>query len=268
MCKLKDVSNIQHEMMFEHYRVFDHHVLELQFAGRGAKEGFFFSPLHEVCSSPCGVAFLVWQNLEIILGRSATLGQIGRSVASSTSSLSSSLSNSSMIFSQPPANVHPLPDNLTTHGQEKRLRKVDEGLASRLHVSNLPFIFREPHLARLFSSYGTVTDVQVVTNEKGSKGFGFVSLSNSEEAAVAQKMLHGAVVEGRRIEVNPATPKVRPVMGPRPPLMPFCEQTMLQNYQRQMLELVEAQTRLAEAQLAVLQMRNTILNSQVISDKS
>ena len=30
-----------------------------------------------------------------------------------------------------------------------------------------------------------------------------------------------------------------------------------------MLELVEAQTRLAEAQLAVLQMRNTIIDSQV-----
>jgi len=46
--------------------------------------------------------------------------------------------------------------------------------------------------------------------------------------------------------------------------MTFCEETMLQNYPSKMLELVEAQTRLAEAQLAVLQMRNTILNPQVI----
>ena len=52
-------------------------------------------------------------------------------------------------------------------------------------------------------------------------------------------------------------------MGLRPPPLPFCEQMMLQNYQSQMLELVEAQTRLAEAQMAVLQMRNTIINSQV-----
>merc|ERR1712181_30613 len=147
--------------------------------------------------------------------------------------------------------------------QERRLRKVDDDLTSRLHVSNLPFIFREPHLARLFSSCGTVTDVQVVTNEKGSKGFGFVSLSNPEEAAVALSMLHGTVVEGRRIEVNPATPKVRPtVTGSRPPTLPFDEQMVLQNYRSQMLELVEAQTSLAEAQLAVLQMRNTIINSQ------
>ena len=81
---------------------------------------------------------------------------------------------------------------------------------------------------------------------------------------MALRTLHGTVVEGRRIEVNPATPKVRPaVMGPRPPPLPFCEQMMLQNSQSQMLELVEAQTRLAEAQMAVLQMRNTIINSQV-----
>jgi len=210
----------------------------------------------------------------------------GKSVESITSlfSSSSSLSSNSIAFSQPPAILQPLPDNLTLHSadtmrkkqsnkvcemfshpeQEKCLRKLDEGLASRLHVSNLPFIFREPHLARLFSSCGgTVTDVQVVTNEKGSKGFGFVSLSNSEEAAVAQRMLHGTVVEGRRIEVNPATPKVRPMRGPRPPRATFYEETMLQNDRSQMLELIEAQTRLAEAQLAVLQMRNTILNPQM-----
>jgi len=214
------------------------------------------------------------------------VGHTGKSVESITSLLSSSsisIANNSITFSQPPANLQPLSDNLTHHTtdamykkqskkvcemfshpeQEKCLRKIDEGLASRLHVSNLPFIFREPQLARLFSSCGTVTDVQVVTNEKGSKGFGFVSLSNSDEAAVAQRMLHGTVVEGRRIEVNQATPKVRTVMGRRPPLMTFCEQTMLQNYRSQMLELVEAQTRLAEAQLAVLQMRNTILNPQI-----
>jgi len=210
------------------------------------------------------------------------VGHIGKSVESSTSSLSSPSSISS--HSQPPVNNKPLPDNLIVHSsddmykkqpnnacedftpypeQKKRLRKVDEGLTSRLHVSNLPFIFREPHLARLFSSCGTVTDVQVVTNEKGSKGFGFVSLSNSEEAAVAQRKLHGTVVEGRRIEVNPATPKVKPVMGSRLPLMPYGEQMLLQNHRSQMLELVEAQTRLAEAQLAVLQMRNNILNSQM-----
>ena len=48
---------------------------------------------------------------------------------------------------------------------------IDKGLACRLHVSNLPFIFREAHLARLFSPFGIVADAEVITNEKGSKGF-------------------------------------------------------------------------------------------------
>ena len=144
----------------------------------------------------------------------------------------------------------------------KSSKIVDKGLACRLHVSNLPFIFRDGDLARLFSSFGMVTDSEVVTNEKGSKGFGFVSLSSPEEAAVAQRALHGSVIEGRRIEVNRATPRVRPL----PSRSPFVSSRQVYeqvNYQSQMLELVEAQTRLAEAQLAVLQMRNTILDSQV-----
>jgi len=147
----------------------------------------------------------------------------------------------------------------------KSSKIVDQGLACRLHVSNLPFIFREVHLARLFSSFGTVTDAEVVTNEKGSKGFGFVSLSSPEEAAAAQRALHGAVIEGRRIEVNRATPRVRPpLVGSRSPFVVFGQV----KYQSQMLELVEAQTRLAEAQLAVLQMRNTIFNSQDMNKKT
>ena len=145
----------------------------------------------------------------------------------------------------------------------KSSKIVDKGLACRLHVSNLPFIFREGDLARLFSSFGMVTDAEVVTNEKGSKGFGFVSLSSPEEAAVAQRALHGSVIEGSRIEVNRATPRVRPLPGSRSPFVSSRQVYEQVNYQSQMLELVEAQTRLAEAQLAVLQMRNTILDSQV-----
>ena len=138
-----------------------------------------------------------------------------------------------------------------------RSSKVVDGLACRLHVSNLPFILRETHLATLFSSYGTVTNAEVVTNEKGSKGFGFVSLSSPEEAASAQRALQGAVVEGRRIEVNRATPRAKPLL-----MSQFLSFPQV-NHQSQMLQLVEAQTRLAEAQLAVLQMRKAILNPQV-----
>ena len=193
--------------------------------------------------------------------------------SSTSSRLSSFLSSDSVSFSHLSANFPHLPSKPTFRSADEMLpkkaneilsnpeqgicfREIDEGLASRLHVSNLPFIFREPHLARLFSSYGTVVDAQVVTNEKGSKGFGFVSMSNSEEAAMARRMLHGTVVEGRRIEVNPATPKVR--MGARLPIT-----AVLQNYPSQMLELVEAQTRLAEAQVIFICIETSRINCAI-----
>ena len=93
-----------------------------------------------------------------------------------------------------------------------------------------------------------MTDAEVVTNERGSKGFGFVSMRSAGEAARARQALHGAVVEGRRVEVHLAHPKA-PFRPPR-------------RYE-EAAAMVEAQTRLAEAQLAMLELRHRILCTQV-----
>ena len=45
-------------------------------------------------------------------------------------------------------------------------------------------------------------DVEIIFNERGSKGFGFVTFGNAEDAESARAELHGSVVEGRKIEVN------------------------------------------------------------------
>ena len=47
----------------------------------------------------------------------------------------------------------------------------------RLHISNIPFRFREPHLALLFRNFGEVLDSTVIYNRLGSKGFGFVTMA-------------------------------------------------------------------------------------------
>lgn len=39
----------------------------------------------------------------------------------------------------------------------------------RLHVSNIPFRFREPDLRHLFGDYGCILDVEIIFNERGSK---------------------------------------------------------------------------------------------------
>ncbi|XP_055310848.1 RNA binding protein fox-1 homolog 2-like isoform X26 [Sitodiplosis mosellana] len=39
----------------------------------------------------------------------------------------------------------------------------------RLHVSNIPFRFRDPDLRAMFGQYGTILDVEIIFNERGSK---------------------------------------------------------------------------------------------------
>ncbi|OON13994.1 hypothetical protein X801_10220 [Opisthorchis viverrini] len=78
----------------------------------------------------------------------------------------------------------------------------------RLHVSNIPFRFREADLRQLLGSFGTILDVEIIFNERGSKGFGFVTFATSEEADRARENLNGTVVEGRKIEINNATARV------------------------------------------------------------
>ncbi|XP_032929702.1 RNA binding protein fox-1 homolog 1 isoform X3 [Catharus ustulatus] len=78
----------------------------------------------------------------------------------------------------------------------------------RLHVSNIPFRFRDPDLRQMFGQFGKILDVEIIFNERGSKGFGFVTFENSADADRAREKLHGTVVEGRKIEVNNATARV------------------------------------------------------------
>ena len=49
--------------------------------------------------------------------------------------------------------------------------------------------------------YGTLLDVEIIFNERGSKGFGFVTFAKGSEADKAREELHGTIVEGRKIEV-------------------------------------------------------------------
>merc|ERR1719508_347669 len=168
--------------------------------------------------------------------------------------------------------------------------QVSSDLPKRLHISNIPFRFREPHIFYMFSHFGEVTDAEIIYNDKGSKGFGFVTLSKGKDADKAQIGLHGSTVEGRVIEVNLATPKMvpssrsRPIPCPvptswefqqasHPSLLPtnsfspsYSTTTFPPSYTT--TTLLEAQTRLAEAQLAVLQMQQKMLHSQYRVEKA
>ncbi|XP_029692191.1 RNA binding protein fox-1 homolog 1 isoform X4 [Takifugu rubripes] len=97
--------------------------------------------------------------------------------------------------SQPPSQT--VPESTDSKTQPKRL-----------HVSNIPFRFRDPDLRQMFGQFGKILDVEIIFNERGSKGFGFVTFEHSMDADRAREKLHGTVVEGRKIEVNNATARV------------------------------------------------------------
>ncbi|KAM9773633.1 RNA binding protein fox-1 homolog 3-like isoform 3-T4 [Syngnathus typhle] len=78
----------------------------------------------------------------------------------------------------------------------------------RLHVSNIPFRFRDPDLRQMFGQFGKILDVEIIFNERGSKGFGFVTFETTADADRAREKLNGTIVEGRKIEVNNATARV------------------------------------------------------------
>ncbi|MEQ2184629.1 RNA binding protein fox-1 2 [Goodea atripinnis] len=77
-----------------------------------------------------------------------------------------------------------------------------KGMPKRLHVSNIPFRFRDPDLRQMFGQFGKILDVEIIFNERGSKGFGFVTFETSADAERAREKLHGTLVEGRKIEVS------------------------------------------------------------------
>merc|ERR1719348_2848423 len=152
-----------------------------------------------------------------------------------------------VVKSPPASSLYPTPETSSDYLFNNKQSKSTVDLDSRLHISNLPFRFRNPDLVVLFSKYGTVVDAEIIFNEKGSKGFGFVSMGNPGEASYARAVLQGAIVEGRRIDVNPATAKTMP----RPVSALHMKPRSEQDFEGQR-RLVEAQTRLAELQLALM----------------
>ena len=53
----------------------------------------------------------------------------------------------------------------------------------------------------LFGKFGNVEEAEIIFNGKGSKGFGFVTMSRGQDADNALNMLNNAIVEGRVLEV-------------------------------------------------------------------
>ena len=78
-----------------------------------------------------------------------------------------------------------------------------------LFVAKLAYQTTEDQLRTLFEQYGTVDSVRIIfdRDENRSKGFGFVEMSDDNEAQQAIEALDQAEVDGRTIVVKKAEPK-------------------------------------------------------------
>ena len=78
-----------------------------------------------------------------------------------------------------------------------------------IYAGNLAYSVTDQDLREAFEAYGSVDSAKVISDrETGrSKGFGFVEMSDNDEARSAIEALNGKDLDGRSINVNEARPK-------------------------------------------------------------
>ncbi len=78
-----------------------------------------------------------------------------------------------------------------------------------IYVGNLNYKVNEEDLKEIFEDYGTVSSSKIIMDKYSgrSKGFGFVTMDNDDEANKSIEELNGASLEERVMVVNEARPK-------------------------------------------------------------
>ena len=82
-------------------------------------------------------------------------------------------------------------------------------MAQKLFVGGIAFSTTDDGLREFFAPCGTVLSASVITDKATgqSRGFGFVEMSTSEEAAQAVSQLNGRTLDGRQVRVEISQPK-------------------------------------------------------------
>jgi RNA recognition motif-containing protein len=82
-------------------------------------------------------------------------------------------------------------------------------VGKKLYVGNLTYRVSSSDLEQLFSQFGSVESAEVISDRDTgrSKGFGFVEMSNDNEARAAIEALNDQEHDGRRLTVNEARPR-------------------------------------------------------------
>ncbi|MFH1468964.1 MAG: RNA-binding protein [Pseudomonadota bacterium] len=84
-------------------------------------------------------------------------------------------------------------------------------MSNKLFVGGLAWGTDDQALAAAFEAHGTIVEAKVIADRDTgrSRGFGFVTFSDSASAAAAVKAMDGTELDGRSIRVNVAEEKPR-----------------------------------------------------------
>ncbi len=79
-------------------------------------------------------------------------------------------------------------------------------MATRIYVGGLPYSASEQDIQNLFTPFGTVASISLITDKYTgqAKGFGFVEMSTDSESQAAINALNGTMLGGRNLTVNEA----------------------------------------------------------------
>ena len=82
-------------------------------------------------------------------------------------------------------------------------------MGKRLYVGNLAYATTDEALKELFGQHGAVETVNIIMDKFSgrSRGFGFVEMTNDDEAKTAVEKLNGTSLDGRDLVVNEARPQ-------------------------------------------------------------
>jgi RNA recognition motif-containing protein len=87
-------------------------------------------------------------------------------------------------------------------------------MAKKLYVGGIPYSSTDADLRDAFAQAGEVSSATIIMDRMSgrSKGFGFVEMTNDDDAAKAIDLWNGKDFQGRKLTVNEARP-----MQPRAP---------------------------------------------------
>jgi RNA recognition motif-containing protein len=82
-------------------------------------------------------------------------------------------------------------------------------MAKKLFVGGLSWDTTDDGLRQAFASYGEITEAKVITDRdtRRSRGFGFVTFAQDEDAKKAISQMDGTSLDGKTIKVNEAQEK-------------------------------------------------------------